>query len=38
MPATAQTFVGGFVWGAGFTVAWVVIHILLHLIGVQGGC
>ncbi len=35
MPGGAA-FGQGFVWGAGFTVAWVVIHILLHLIGVQG--
>lgn len=27
-------FINGFVWGAGFTVAWVVIHILLRVIGV----
>lgn len=32
----ASTFLGGFVWGSGFTVAWVVIHILLRVIGVNG--
>lgn len=35
---TAQNFVTGFVWGAGFTVAWAVTHIILHVIGVQGSC
>jgi len=29
-------FVNGFFWGSGFTVAWVVIHIVLRVIGVQG--
>lgn len=31
---TAENFVTGFVWGAGFTTAWVIIHILLRVIGV----
>lgn len=30
-----QDFISGFIWGAGFTTAWVIIHILLRVIGVQ---
>ena len=26
-------FITGFVWGAGFTVAWIVIHVIARLIG-----